>query len=246
MTRSVPVSMPPDPNTRTPSWTLPKGACDTHAHVFRPPDVFPLRRSAAVTRRRPHRSSITATCRALPASAGPFLSPDGAWIRQSRHSQRRCHPGRFCVWASPTSTPLRLQGACRLGRGRHPRRALPFDEDRPGSVDDLRQHLPALQRLDWMLDLHVDPPDFIEHERFIRTLPDGDHHRPHGTRPGNDGLDQPAFRLLLDLLKDDRFWVKLCSFDKISGCAKARSREVCLTWTWSPSHRRSSQRRRTV
>src|SRR3954466_7052963 len=41
MTRFVPVSMPPDPNTRTPSWTLPKGACDTHAHVFGPPHLFP-------------------------------------------------------------------------------------------------------------------------------------------------------------------------------------------------------------
>src|SRR4029078_679786 len=38
---SVPVSLGPDPNTRAPSWTLPKGACDTHAHVFGPPDIFP-------------------------------------------------------------------------------------------------------------------------------------------------------------------------------------------------------------
>src|SRR5712675_926218 len=42
MTRSgLPVSLPPDPNTRAPSWTVPKGACDTHAHVFGPPDIFP-------------------------------------------------------------------------------------------------------------------------------------------------------------------------------------------------------------
>src|SRR3954451_19959612 len=42
MTRSgVPVSLPPDPNTRKPSWTLTKGACDTHAHIFGPPHIFP-------------------------------------------------------------------------------------------------------------------------------------------------------------------------------------------------------------
>ena len=28
--------------------------------------------------------------------------------------------------------------------------------------------------------------------------------------------------MLLDLLKDDRFWVKLCSFDKISSVPQAR------------------------
>jgi hypothetical protein len=39
MTRSeLPVSLPPDPNTRAPRWTAPKGACDTRAHVFGPPD----------------------------------------------------------------------------------------------------------------------------------------------------------------------------------------------------------------
>ncbi len=38
---------------------------------------------------------------------------------------------------------------------------------------------------------------------------------------GADGVDQPAFQLLLRLLKDERFWVKLCSFDKISAVPKA-------------------------
>src|SRR6185437_8778594 len=39
--RSAPVSLPPDPNTRAPGWTVPKGACDTHAHIFGPPHLFP-------------------------------------------------------------------------------------------------------------------------------------------------------------------------------------------------------------
>jgi predicted TIM-barrel fold metal-dependent hydrolase len=35
------VCLGPDPNTRAPGWRLPPGACDTHAHVFGPPDLFP-------------------------------------------------------------------------------------------------------------------------------------------------------------------------------------------------------------
>jgi 2-pyrone-4,6-dicarboxylate lactonase len=94
-------------------------------------------------------------------------------------------------------------------------------KDRPGSEDHLNEHLPVLQKLGWILVLHVDPPDFIEHEGFIRALPTVtiiDHMARVRDR---DGLNQPAFRLLLDLLKDDRFWVKLCSFDKISAVPQA-------------------------
>ena len=32
---------PPDPNTRRPDYRVPAGACDCHAHVFGPPDLFP-------------------------------------------------------------------------------------------------------------------------------------------------------------------------------------------------------------
>src|SRR4051812_41984581 len=60
------------------------------------------------------------------------------------------------------------------------------------------------------------PPDFIAHESFIWSLPTVTIIDHMARVRGKDGLDQPAFRLLLDLLKDDRFWVKLCSFDKIS------------------------------
>src|SRR4029078_7319472 len=72
---SVPVSLGPDPNTRTPSWTLPNGACDTHAHVFGPPDLFAFSEKRRYTR--PH--APVEHYRNMQKRTGPsrafFLSP---------------------------------------------------------------------------------------------------------------------------------------------------------------------------
>ena len=43
--------------------------------------------------------------------------------------------------------------------------------DREGSPEDIAPQLPRMMARDWILDLHVDPKDFLEHEQFIRALP---------------------------------------------------------------------------
>src|SRR5436853_408381 len=41
MSERAPTLPAPDPNTRKPRFTMPKGACDCHAHVFGPQSRFP-------------------------------------------------------------------------------------------------------------------------------------------------------------------------------------------------------------
>ncbi len=38
----MPYCYPPDPNTRKPNFTPPPNSCDTHFHVFGPPELFPF------------------------------------------------------------------------------------------------------------------------------------------------------------------------------------------------------------
>ncbi len=38
----MPYCYPPDPNTRKPTFTPPPNSCDTHFHVFGPPETFPF------------------------------------------------------------------------------------------------------------------------------------------------------------------------------------------------------------
>ena len=219
--RSVPVSLGPDPNTRKPVWVLPKGACDTHAHIFGPPDIFPYAEQrrytppAAPIEHYQNMMKITGLGRAV------FVTPtahgcDNRVILNAIATLGDAARGIANIDSSISDTSLQAlaDGGIRGAR-------FHLMKDRPGSEQHLREHLPALQKLGWVLDLHVDPPDFLEHERFIRTLPTITIIDHIGRARGKDGLGQPAFRLLLDLLKDDRFWVKLCSFDKISAVPQA-------------------------
>jgi predicted TIM-barrel fold metal-dependent hydrolase len=200
---------------------VPKGACDTHAHIFGPPDIFPYSEKrrytppAAPVEHYRNMQTITGLGRAV------FVTPtahgyDNRVILDGIATLGDAARGIANIDASFDIKALQAMAEAGIRGAR-----FHLMKDRPGSVAHLSENLPSLQALDWVLDLHVDPEDFIEHETFIRSLPTPtiiDHMAR--VRP-QDGLGQPAFVLLLDLLQDDRFWVKLCSFDKISALPNA-------------------------
>lgn len=221
MGKKLPVSLPPDPNTRPPHWKLPCGACDTHAHNFGPPDIFPYaddRRytpPAAPIEHYLNMQRITGLSRAV------FVTPtahgyDNRVILHAIAEMKGAARGIANIDETFNDGTLEALSAGGIRGAR-----FHLMKDRPGSEEHLSANLPALKRHGWVLDLHVDPPDFLAHERYIREL-SGITIIDHMARVrGRDGLGQPAFKLLLDLLKDDRFWVKLCSFDKISAIPQA-------------------------
>lgn len=221
MSKPLPVSLGPDPNTRAPHYKLPPGACDTHAHVFGPPDLFPYAEKrrytppAAPIEHYLNMQAITGLSRAV------FVTPtahghDNRVILDAIAKMGENARGIANIDLSFSDAELDALHEWGMRGAR-----FHLMDDRPGDVDFLMANLPRLQKRDWVLDLHVDPKDLIEHERFIRTLP-GPTIIDHMARVrGRDGTAQPAFRILLDLLKDDRFYVKLCSFDKISAVPRA-------------------------
>jgi 2-pyrone-4,6-dicarboxylate lactonase len=222
MTHSgLPVSLPPDPNTRAPRWAVPKGACDTHAHVFGPPDIFPYydeRRytpPAAPVEHYRNMQRITGLSRAV------FVCPTAHGYDNRVILDAIAKLGDSARGIANINATFEAKSLAALAEGGIRGARFHLMKDRPGSEDHLKAHLPVLQKLGWILVLHVDPPEFIEHERFIRTLPTVTIIDHMARVRGKDGLAQPAFRLLLELLKDDRFWVKLCSFDKISAVPQA-------------------------
>lgn len=216
MTKPLPVALPFDPNPRAPRTPLPPGACDTHFHVFGPPNVF----AYAPTRRyEPPAAPIEyyfAMQRATGLERGVVVQPSAhgldctAMLDAMARAKDRLK-GVVNISAQTTDAELERYAAAGVVGAR-----FSLMSDRPGDRTAIEAALPRLSRLGWSLDLHIEAEHLLAHEAFIRSLsvPTVIDHmaRPEPAH----GLEQPGFRLVLDLARDERFWFKISALDKIT------------------------------
>jgi 2-pyrone-4,6-dicarboxylate lactonase len=214
----MPYCMPPDPNTRKPAFTPPAESCDAHFHVFGPPEAFPfvsthdytppaaplehyLKMAAIIGIERGvvvqpsvHGLDNSATLDAIARSGGRFRGVARIDDRTSKSKLQRLHDGGV--------------------------RGVRFNLlDRPrGNIklDVLDRCVEQIVEFGWSVDLHIDRKNLLAQEKRIRSMP-----LPvvidHIARvQPTEGLNQPAFELLLDLLKAKHVWVKISGADKIS------------------------------
>jgi len=209
--------MPPDPNPSKPRFRPPPNSCDTHFHIFGPPDRFPFAPTrqytppaaplehylnmaavlgverAVVVQPSVHGLDNTVTLDAIARMPGRFRGVARTDDKTPREELRRLHEGgirgvRFNLLNRPAGNI---------------------------ALDVFDRVVERVAELGWSVDLHIDPRNLLEQERRMRALPVPvvfDHLAR--IKPA-EGLEQPAFQLLLDLMKSDRFWVKLSGIDKI-------------------------------
>ena len=209
--------MPPDPNPRKPGFTPPPHSCDTHFHIFGPPDNFPfaptrqytppaaalehfLNMSAVIGIERGvvvqpsvHGLDNSVTLDAIARSGGRFRGVGRVDDKASRSDLKKLHEGGI--------------------------RGVRFNLlDRPRgniALDVFDRVVEGIADFAWSVDLHIDPKNLLEHEKRLRALKLPVVFDHIARIDPAAGLNQPAFQLLLDLLKGDRFWVKVSGADKI-------------------------------
>lgn len=203
---------------RRPNFTLPPGSCDTHVHVWGPFDRFPVAKGAPYIP--PERTKED--LRALHARLGvaravivqttvykadnramldAIASSDGAWRGVALVDEsfgdaeyQALHDGG-------------VRGV-RFGFLQH-----------LGGVPDLallRRTADRLREMGWHLVLHLDAASIVAFEELLRGLRVTvvvDH---MGRVPVAEGMDHPAFRILLDLLERPEWWVKVSGAERIS------------------------------
>lgn len=211
-----PVALPFDPNPRPPRFRMPLGACDTHFHIFGPPDRFPY----DTARRYEPPAAPFEHMQAMQAIVG---LERGVVVQPTAHG---VDPAALLDAIARSAG--RLKGVCAIderisdaqlddmkARGVVGAR-FSLMSDRAGDRAAIEAAIPRLARLGWHLDLHIEPEHLIKSAAFIRALPltvviD------HMARPDTaKDLNQPAFALLLELLRDTKFWTKLCAADKLT------------------------------
>ena len=213
----MPYCYPPDPNTRAPKTLPPPGSCDTHFHVFGPPEQFPFLSTheytppaapldhymkmieligierAVVVQPSVHGLDNSATLDAIKRAKGKFRGVGRIDDKTPKAELNRLHEAGV--------------------------RGVRFNLlDRPrGNVklDVLDRCVENVTALGWSVDLHIDMKNLLEQEKRIREMPVLvviDHMAR--VKPAA-GLEQPGFQLLLELLQLEHVWVKVSGADKI-------------------------------
>jgi predicted TIM-barrel fold metal-dependent hydrolase len=212
----VRVNFPPDPNPQRLSFTPPAGACDTHFHVFGPPDVFPYAETRLYTPPAAPIEHYFSVAEKIGLQRGILVTPTvHGYDNSVMHDAIAKADGRLrgIVRANPDLTEqdnkeLHARGVRGVRFNFIRRLKGEFDKDRFLRIVSRMTSLP------WVVDLHTEPHIIEERADMIRalSLPVVIDH--FGLIDAHKGLQQPAFLILLQLLSEGNVWVKISSADR--------------------------------
>jgi 2-pyrone-4,6-dicarboxylate lactonase len=216
--------LPPHPNPSRPAFVLPANACDAHCHVFGPGDRFPYSGKRTYT----PPDAPAERLRALHAMLGIARV---VLVQASVHGQ-----DNSAMLDAIAQSPDTYRGVAMVGPG------ISDDELKElhrGGVRSVRfnfvQHLggapdlAVVQRMaerikpfGWHLVLHLDAEDLLTYREFLLGLPVPFAIDHMGRSMVKNGLEQPSFALLLDLLRtNEKAWVKVSGAERISDALSA-------------------------
>lgn len=208
----------PDPDTRTPRYRLPAGACDAHCHVFGPAAVFPYAPDRAYTPPdAPYEAlvrlhDILGVERAVIVHASCHGSDMRVTLDGIARSEGRMR-GVAVVDPGVTDADLAALDAGGI-------RGVRFNFVRHlGGMPDMaffERVLAQVEPLGWHVVLHLDAEDVVElAPRIARIrIPFVIDHM--GRVQAKKGPEQAPFRQLLELMRNPLAWVKICGAERVS------------------------------
>jgi 2-pyrone-4,6-dicarboxylate lactonase len=218
MSTAIPVCMAPDADTRKPTYKAPPNACDAHCHIFGPGHRYPYAPDRSYTPPDAPLEAFRALQKTLGLERAVLVNAschgtDNTVILDAIAQSGGRYRGVANVDESITDAELeRLQaGGIRGIR-------FNFVQHLGGTpdLDEFDRLVHRVAPLGWHVVLHFDAKDLLEFDGLLRKLPVPfiiDH---MGRVPTRDGLEQEPFRILLNALRLDNAWVKICGAERIS------------------------------
>lgn len=216
-------STPPPPPSyhlapRRPKLALPAGACDAHMHVFGPQSRFPFAPGRSFTPCEAPKEKLFALHELLGIERGVVVQSNAHGVDNSvtedvLTARKGAYLGIALVSVTVSDAELRrLDAAGFRGARFHFMRHLGASTP----IEDVVAFGSRLADLGWHLVLHFEGAHI--HELALAML-----RAPvpvvvdHMARiDASRGVDQPDFRKLLELLRNDRIWVKVSGAERVS------------------------------
>jgi predicted TIM-barrel fold metal-dependent hydrolase len=207
-------------NRRKPAFRLPPGATDAHCHVFGPGDRFPYAPTRSYTPEDAPKEMLAALHRHLGVGRVAIV-------------QASCHgTDNAAMLDAIADSPNTIRGVAVIDDTFSERDLTRLHE---GGVRGFRfnfvRHLGGAPDLDvfhrvvnrvaamdmgWHLVLHLDAPDIVPLSDMIKALPLTFAIDHMGRVDSSKGVDQPPVQALVELIKRDNAWIKVCGSERIS------------------------------
>ena len=208
----------PDPNTKTPKFKPPPLACDAHCHVFGPAARFPYDSNAAYHPPDAPFEALQALHKKLGLERAVIVhaSCHGADMRVTLDAIARSK-GRYRGTAIVDKS-YTMKDFERLHEGGIRGVRFNFVQHLGGRPDMafFQRTIARVRPLGWHLILHLDSTDLVEFRDVFTKIPIPiviDH---MGRVKAADGLEQQPFKVLLEFMRNENFWVKVCGPERVS------------------------------
>jgi predicted TIM-barrel fold metal-dependent hydrolase len=212
----------PDPNPIKPKYTPPPGACDAHCHVFGPGARFPYAPNRSYTPPDAPKEQLAALHKHLGFSRAVLVQAschgtDNAAVIDALDWSRGAWRGVCMINNQASDRELETLHAAGIRGAR-----FNFVAHLGGAPDlnVIKAVVERIKPLNWHLQVHLDAQDIAAYRDFLLGLDIPfiiDH---MGRVVAKNGLEQQPFRLLLDLMKDERVWVKVSGSERVSSTGR--------------------------
>ena len=223
MTKSsdLPYCFPPHPSPRKPSYALPPGSVDTHFHIFGPPEVFPWSppEKRVYTPPAAPLSHYHQLMGHLGISRGVVIQPMAHGHDNSVTLDAIARSDGHLMGVAKVDDTFSDRDLETLHAGgiRGVRFNMISESGGTGNLDLIETVAGRVRDLGWSLTIHTKPDGLLENADWLAgmRLPTIIDH--YARVDFGDGVNQPAFQRLVDLLRDNaHIWAKISCIERCS------------------------------